>query len=155
VFNEVVKSLAKPEAAQYKKLMSALFSRDRTADQHHQASIRHITYNDMHADPSHNEAGDALINIAQAKTILEQIFKRHGASPIQMPLLSPLFDEHPADGFSDRVTMMDTAGGLVQLPHDLRTPFAAYMARQRCEFKPVRRYGVVALSSEVFYWLET
>ena len=139
VFNDVVKSLEKPEAAQYKKLMSALFSRRQTDS--HAASIRHITYNDIHKEHSDPEQSkDLWKEVAEAMSMLQTIFQRHGASELRMPLLSPLFDDHPIEGLSERVTMMDTAGGLVQLPHDLRTPFACFLAKQRGEFSPIRRY---------------
>lgn len=114
-FKDVVARLQKPESSQYKRLISELF-------QQQSNSLRDRVYDDYSTRNSRMEQA-----VVDAKCLLELVFRRHGAIEIATPLLIPL-SRAPSEPIG--ATMMDRAGGLVQLPYDHRAAFARYIAKK-------------------------
>lgn len=77
-------------------------------------------------------AGAAPWAIRFARSAVERVFERHGAVRLSTPLLMPRSSAAPpttvAHETSAAVTLMTHSGSVVTLPHDLRVPFARYVA---------------------------
>lgn len=67
-----------------------------------------------------------------------QIFKQHGGQNLSTPLLMP--KSHYYEGVESCVKLMTHFGGIVSLPHDLRVPFARYVAWNGISL--LRRYSI-------------
>jgi translation initiation factor 2-alpha kinase 4 len=67
--------------------------------------------------------------IRAARNAVERIFECHGASKLNTPLLMPRSSVTPPTRESvAAVAVMTHSGSIVTLPHDLRVPFARYVA---------------------------
>jgi eukaryotic translation initiation factor 2-alpha kinase 4 len=70
------------------------------------------------------------------KSKIEEIFKKHGAKDMQMPLLTPYAKTDP-----ESITKLMTHSGMIAaLPYDLRTTFLRYVATNGVNF--LRRYSI-------------
>lgn len=73
-----------------------------------------------------------------AKEKIEKILKKHGAVYLPTPLLLPKSDIYA--NVEACVKLMTHSGSIVNLPYDLRVPFARYVASK--EVTRLRRYAV-------------
>ncbi|KAF9184078.1 hypothetical protein BGZ51_003580 [Haplosporangium sp. Z 767] len=115
---ECVRTIANPNTPYYHRLMSALFAQN--ADKH-----KDYTY-DFNAE---NKPYDPFFSLFYGKVRdqMVNVFKCHAAVELGTPLLTPKSDLHDSDKKS--VSLMDSTGGLVQLPYDLTMPFARFICR--------------------------
>ncbi|KAL3874664.1 hypothetical protein ACJMK2_037645 [Sinanodonta woodiana] len=117
--NEILRStISDPHSKPYRRMINALFSQS-------------ISLADDHLYDSDIYKGifsikTNLVN-RQVHESLERIFQRHGALKVITSILMP----KPAvyRDTEQYVCMMDDSGQLLGLPHDLRVPFARYVAR--------------------------
>jgi translation initiation factor 2-alpha kinase 4 len=61
-----------------------------------------------------------------AKERIALVFQKHGATCLSTPLLMPQNTLY--DNTESCVRLMSYSGGIVTIPHDLRVPFARYVA---------------------------
>jgi translation initiation factor 2-alpha kinase 4 len=61
-----------------------------------------------------------------AKERIVRVFQKHGATCLSTPLLMPRNTLY--DNTESCVRLMTHSGGIVSMPHDLRAPFARYVA---------------------------
>jgi translation initiation factor 2-alpha kinase 4 len=86
---------------------------------------------------------------------MASVFRCHGAVELGTPLLTPKSDLHDNDKKS--VALMDSTGGLVQLPYDLTMPFARFICRngitelKRFCFGRVYRENTVGGQPQIVY----
>ncbi|KAF9914658.1 hypothetical protein BX616_007846, partial [Lobosporangium transversale] len=115
---ECVRTIANPNTPYYHRLMSALFAQN--ADKH-----KDYTY-DFNAE---NKMYDPFFSLffGKVRDQMVNVFRCHGAVEMGTPLLMPKSDLHDNDKKS--VALMDSTGGLVQLPYDLTLPFARFICR--------------------------
>ncbi|KAI1316493.1 hypothetical protein EDD11_009906 [Mortierella claussenii] len=115
---ECVRTIANPNTPYYHRLMSALFAQN--ADKH-----KDYTY-DFNAE---NKPYDQFFSLFYGKVRdqMVNVFRCHAAVELGTPLLTPKSDLHDSDKKS--VALMDSTGGLVQLPYDLTMPFARFICR--------------------------
>ncbi|KAF9400248.1 hypothetical protein BGX21_004672 [Mortierella sp. AD011] len=115
---ECVRTIANPNTPYYHRLMTALFAQN--ADKH-----KDYTY-DFNAE---NKAYDNFFPLFYGKVRdqMVNIFRCHAAVELGTPLLTPKSELHDSDKKS--VALMDSTGGLVQLPYDLTMPFARFICR--------------------------
>ncbi|KAG0215957.1 hypothetical protein BGX28_007183 [Mortierella sp. GBA30] len=143
---ECVRTIANPNTPYYHRLMSALFAQN--ADKH-----KDYTY-DFNAE---NKPYDQYFSLFYGKVRdqMVNIFKCHGAVELGTPLLTPKSDLHDSDKKS--VALMDSTGGLVQLPYDLTMPFARFICRngitqlKRFCFGRVYRENTVGGQPQIVY----
>lgn len=69
---------------------------------------------------------------------VKKIFKRHGAVGLLTPLFTPYRQENLPESI---VKLMTRGGGLVTAPHNLRVPFARYLA-QNPNLTQFKRYAI-------------
>lgn len=119
-------TVANPRSRAYKLMVEALFCQEASPVQDH------IYDSELGVAPS----GTALA-FQHVEAILKEVMRRHGALPLSVPTLSPR-NGQPED--SDNVLLLDPGGLVVSLPHDLRTPFARYVARRDVGF--LKRYAI-------------
>ncbi|KAK7506996.1 hypothetical protein BaRGS_00001847, partial [Batillaria attramentaria] len=123
--NEIVQStIANPQSSSYRRLVSALFEQQQLKLN----SITDLTYDmDLH----------------------KRIFERHGAVKLNTPLLMPRPAQYP-DNEPSLPCFLDNSGSIVILPHDLRVPFARFVAHNHVQ--NIKRYSVerVYRQSKVF-----
>ncbi|XP_064465793.1 eIF-2-alpha kinase GCN2-like [Ornithodoros turicata] len=119
-------TVANPRSRAYKLMVEALFRQQASPVQDH-------TYD--------SELGMAPTSTALAfqhvEGVLVEVLKRHGALPLSVPTLLP---RNGQSEVSDSVLLLDPGGLVVSLPHDLRTPFARYVARRDVAF--LKRYTI-------------
>ncbi|KAG0039161.1 hypothetical protein BGZ82_009421 [Podila clonocystis] len=115
---ECVRTIANPNTPYYHRLMSALFAQN--ADKH-----KDYTY-DFNSGNTAYDQFNALF-YGKVRDHMVNVFKCHAAVELGTPLLTPKSDLHDSDKKS--VALMDSTGGLVQLPYDLTMPFARYISR--------------------------
>ncbi|KAF9429846.1 hypothetical protein BGZ94_009242 [Podila epigama] len=115
---ECVRTIANPNTPYYHRLMTALFAQN--ADKH-----KDYTY-DFNSGNTAYDQFNALF-YAKVRDHMVNVFKCHAAVELGTPLLTPKSDLHDSDKKS--VALMDSTGGLVQLPYDLTMPFARYISR--------------------------
>ncbi|XP_049955903.1 eIF-2-alpha kinase GCN2 [Schistocerca serialis cubense] len=105
-------TLSNPQSKAYKYLVASCFSQEVTP-------AEDLTYDMNLPKPS-----PALQEFA--KETVTRVFRRHGAVCVPTPLLMPRDNSLlPAD---TGVQLMTHSGGVVSLPHNLRVPFARYVA---------------------------
>lgn len=142
---ECVRTIANPNTPYYHRLMSALFAQN--ADKH-----KGYTY-----DFNANKAYDPFFPLFYGKVRdqMANVFRCHGAVELGTPLLTPKSDLHDNDKKS--VALMDSSGGLVQLPYDLTMPFAIFICRnnitqlKRFYFGRVYRENTVGGQPQIVY----
>jgi len=115
---ECVRTIANPNTPYYHRLMAALFAQN--ADKH-----KDYTY-DFNSGNAAYDPFNALF-YGKVRDQMVNVFKCHAAVELGTPLLTPKSDLHDSDKKS--VALMDSTGGLVQLPYDLTMPFARYISR--------------------------
>ncbi|CAG8498589.1 12794_t:CDS:10, partial [Acaulospora colombiana] len=113
---ECIRTMANPSTPYYLTLLSNLFA---------QSSNKQKDYTYDFNSGSPFDQLTALI-FGRVKDNLTKIFRRHGAVELSTPLLMP-----KSDIYEDKkvVYLMDTEGGIVQLPYDLTVPFSRYISR--------------------------
>ncbi|KAF9969485.1 hypothetical protein BGZ73_008146 [Actinomortierella ambigua] len=124
---ECVRTIANPNTPYYHRLMSALFAQ--SADKH-----KDYTY-DFNSGNNNYDQFNALF-YGRVRDEMVKVFRCHAAVELGTPLLTPKSDLHDSD--MKTVSLMDSAGSLVQLPYDLTMPFARYVARNN--ITQLRRY---------------
>ncbi|ORX52231.1 hypothetical protein BCR36DRAFT_582732 [Piromyces finnis] len=120
---ETLRTIANPNTPYYNKLMSSLFSQ----------------YCDRHTDFTYEfNSGNGVFEPSKSviysniKDKMTNIFRNHGAIEMDnTPLLMPKTDIHD---YKNAVYLMDSGGGIVELPFDLTVPFARYMSRNNVPF---------------------
>ncbi|KAF9926747.1 hypothetical protein FBU30_003741 [Linnemannia zychae] len=143
---ECVRTIANPNTPYYHRLMSALFAQN--ADKH-----KDYTY-DFNSE---NKPYDTFFSLfyGKVRSQMVSIFRCHGAVELGTPLLTPKSDLHDSDKKS--VALMDSTGGLVQLPYDLTMPFARFICRngitqlKRFCFGRVYRENTVGGQPQIVY----
>nr|CAD7463560.1 unnamed protein product [Timema tahoe] len=106
-------TLCNPQSKAYKYLVGSCFTQE-------VSPAEDITYHMSLPRPS-----SPLLQ-ERAKQAVTKVFHRHGALPLNTPLLSPPSPHPPS--CESCVRLMARSGGLVCLPHDLRVPFARHVA---------------------------
>ncbi|CAH1116543.1 unnamed protein product [Phaedon cochleariae] len=121
-------TLRNPQLKGYKYLIASCFIQPVTA-------VQDITYD---KDPS-------CLNMMKpshlhdfVKNVCIKIFKQHGGQNLATPLLMPKSKFY--DGVDSYVKLMTHFGGIVSLPHDLRVPFARFVAWNGITL--LRRYSI-------------
>ncbi|KAG4084045.1 Serine/threonine-protein kinase [Neocallimastix lanati (nom. inval.)] len=130
--NETLRTISNPNTPYYNKLMTSLFSK----------------YCDGQTDfayefNSGNGAFDASksVTFSKIKDRMITIFRNHGAIEMDnTPLLMPRI---PIHDFKQAVYLMDSGGGIVELPYDLTVPFARYISRNNVSFLKKYTFGHV------------
>jgi len=120
---EILRTIVNPNTPYYNKLMSSLFSQycDRHTD---------FTY-EFNSGNSVFEPSKSVI-YSNIKDKMINIFKNHGAIEMDnTPLLIPKTTIHD---FKKAVYLMDSGGGIVELPFDLTVPFARYISRNNMTY---------------------
>ncbi|KAG0308416.1 hypothetical protein BGZ98_008036 [Dissophora globulifera] len=124
---ECVRTIANPNTPYYHRLMSALFAQN--ADKH-----KDYTY-DFNAENKPYDPFFALF-YGKVRDQMVNVFRSHAAVELGTPLLTPKSDLH--DGDKRSVALMDSTGGLVQLPYDLTMSFARFVCRN--DINQLKRY---------------
>ncbi|KAF9353081.1 hypothetical protein BGX34_011807 [Mortierella sp. NVP85] len=143
---ECVRTIANPNTPYYHRLMSALFAQN--ADKH-----KDYTY-DFNADDKGYDPFFPLF-YGKVRDQMINVFRCHGAVELGTPLLTPKSDLH--DNNKKSVALMDSKGGLVQLPYDLTMPFARFVCRngitqlKRFYFGRVYRENTVGGQPQIVY----
>nr|CAD7397393.1 unnamed protein product [Timema cristinae] len=106
-------TLSNPQSKAYKYLVGSCFTQE-------VSPAEDITYH-----MSLPRASSPLLQ-ERVKQAVTKVFHRHGALPLNTPLLSPPSPHPPS--CESCVRLMARSGGLVCLPHDLRVPFARHVA---------------------------
>lgn len=78
------------------------------------------------------------ISLEMVKEVIENIFKSHGAVYLSTLLLLPQNDVYA--NVDARVKLMTQSGAVVNLPYDLRVPFARYVTSKN--IRRLRRYTI-------------
>lgn len=115
-FEEALRVLH-PDQPRYQKLVSRLFSSSPNALQYH-------TY-DTGGGPL---SPDAILRLVQEH--LGWVFKLHGAVPLESPLLSPKPDDSEGIRDIEAVSLLDSTGCVVHLPHNGLVGFARMILKQ-------------------------
>ncbi|TIC71026.1 kinase-like protein [Wallemia mellicola] len=115
-FEEALRVLH-PDQPRYQKLVSRLFNNSPNALQYH-------TY-DTGGGPL---SPDAIIRLVQEH--LGWVFRLHGAVPLEPPLLSPKPDNSDKTKEKDVVSLLDSTGCVVHLPHNGLLGFARMILKQ-------------------------
>ncbi|XP_061407608.1 eIF-2-alpha kinase GCN2 isoform X1 [Lethenteron reissneri] len=111
-------TLANPDGKAYRSLVGELFSQ-------RVALPADFTY-DIDVHKGNFSATSSMVQSYVYQTVCK-VFERHGAVKLHMPLLMPK-NRHLYEN-NEAATFMDHSGFLVLLPHDLRVPFARFVAR--------------------------
>uniref|UniRef100_A0A6P7FHC6 non-specific serine/threonine protein kinase n=1 Tax=Diabrotica virgifera virgifera TaxID=50390 RepID=A0A6P7FHC6_DIAVI len=109
-------TLNNPQLKGYKYLIASCFKQSVT-------HVQDITYD---KDPSAQNVVKPLLLQEFVKEICIKIFKQHGGQNLATPLLMPKSKFY--ENLDSCVKLMTHFGGIVSLPHDLRVPFARYIA---------------------------
>lgn len=127
-------TLSNTQSKAYKYLVASCFTQEVTP-------AEDITY-DM------NLPARGIANLISSKRLYLQenvkakvieIFQRHGGIYLATPLLMPKSNQH--NNFIDAsVKLMTRTGSIVSIPHDLRAPFARYVAWNNISH--LRRYAI-------------
>ncbi|KAL6618007.1 kinase-like domain-containing protein [Neocallimastix sp. 'constans'] len=120
---ETLRTISNPNTPYYNKLMTSLFSKycDGQTD---------FTY-EFNSGNSVFDASRSVI-FSKIKDKMIKIFRNHGAIEMDnTPLLMPKI---PLHDFKKAVYLMDSGGGIVELPFDLTVPFARYISRNNVTF---------------------
>ncbi|XP_021938823.1 eIF-2-alpha kinase GCN2 isoform X2 [Zootermopsis nevadensis] len=111
-------TLSNPQSKSYKYLVGSCFKQEVTR-------AEDITY-DMNVGK--NASLPMLLMLQElAKERIALVFQKHGATCLSTPLLMP--QNVLYDNTDSCVRLMSHSGGIVTIPHDLRVPFARYVAR--------------------------
>ncbi|VEN50554.1 unnamed protein product, partial [Callosobruchus maculatus] len=121
-------TLSNPQLKGYKYLIASCFEQP-------VAPAQDITYD---KDPSALTVCKPLQVYDYVKGICEKIFRQHGGQNLSTPLLMPKSKFY--DHLDSCVKLMTHSGGIVTLPHDLRVPFARYVAWNAITL--LRRYSI-------------
>ncbi|KAJ8980157.1 hypothetical protein NQ317_014652, partial [Molorchus minor] len=121
-------TLSNPHLKGYKYLIASCFKQSVTAAQD-------ITYD---KDPSAPNIVKPVQLYDFVKQICVKTFKQHGGQNISTPLLMPKSRFY--EGLDSCAKLMTHFGSIVSLPHDLRVPFARYVAWNNISL--LRRYSI-------------
>uniref|UniRef100_A0A1E1XCM6 Putative eukaryotic translation initiation factor 2-alpha kinase 4 n=1 Tax=Amblyomma aureolatum TaxID=187763 RepID=A0A1E1XCM6_9ACAR len=96
-----------------------------------------------------NPLPQSALLFRHVKMSLERVLMRHGGMPVVIPTMLPKCPGSEDD--DNKVHFMDHGGLIVALPHNMRVPFARYIAR-RSDVVSLRRYAIekVYRSRKVF-----
>ncbi|XP_075223291.1 eukaryotic translation initiation factor 2 alpha kinase Gcn2 [Lycorma delicatula] len=119
-------TLSNPQSKAYKHLVAACFKQEVSAGQD-------ITY-----DMSSGKGGFYLQILENTIEHVKKIFKRHGAISLITPLFTPCRHHILPESV---VRLMTRWGGVVMAPHNLRAPFARYLA-QNPSITQMKRYAI-------------
>lgn len=125
-------TLSNVQSKAYKYLISSCFSQEVTA-------ADDITY-DMSV-PAKGVPNFQILSPFQEniKSKVVEVFKKHGGvcftNPLFMPKFGPLYSQTDTC-----VRVMTRNGSIVSIPHDLRAPFARFVARNN--ITNIRRYSI-------------
>jgi translation initiation factor 2-alpha kinase 4 len=123
----VKRTLSDPQLKGYKYIIASCFDQKLNLPED-------ITYDKDPSGPTLNKP--QVYDFA--KQIIIKIFKQHGGQNLSTPLLMP--KSHYYEGVESCVKLMTHFGGIVSLPHDLRVPFARYVAWNGISL--LRRYSI-------------
>ncbi|KAJ8925528.1 hypothetical protein NQ315_009367 [Exocentrus adspersus] len=121
-------TLSNPQLKGYKYLIASCFNQSVTPAQD-------ITYD---KDPLTSGAMKPLQLYDFVREVCVKIFEQHGGQNLSTPLLMPKCKFY--EGSDSCVNLMTHCGSIVSLPHDLRVPFARYVAWNNITF--LRRYSI-------------
>lgn len=125
----IVRLLSDPNAPDYKKILSAIFSQS-------PKKYEDIAWDvDSRAAPAANE----LLVQSLVKERLTAIFRRHGAVETTRQMLFPR-SQHYRSG---AVRLLDASGNQLQLPFDLTLPNARSISRQDPSLEKTFAFGTV------------
>lgn len=126
--NEMLRHIVfNPQSKAYKRMISTLFKQETSV-------ASDVTYDmDLHKTMPLSQSSLAMSKVIY---ILEKIMQRHGAVNWSVPTLMPKSSVYKNN--ESCVHVMNHGGGIVTLPHDLRVPFARYIARR--EITNFKRY---------------
>ncbi|CAG8465302.1 15816_t:CDS:10 [Cetraspora pellucida] len=133
---ECIRTMVNPSTPHYRSLMSELFS---------QSSDKHKDYTYDFGNVSFNIS--SALTFGRVRDYMVKIFRHHGAVELITPLLMPKSDIYDED--KKAVFLMDSDGGIVQLPYDLTVPFSRHISRnnitdlKRYTFDRVYRENIV------------
>jgi translation initiation factor 2-alpha kinase 4 len=122
--------LSDPDSADYKKLLSAVFSQPAH-------KFEDIVWDLDSREPP--VTTDILLLQGLIKDKLTAIFRKHGAVETTRPSLFPRSELYP----SGVARLLDPKGNLVQLPYDLIVPNARAIARQAFALEKTYTFGTV------------
>lgn len=133
-------TVSNPQSKAYKHLINSLFQQEASAVQDYAYDV------DMRKG---NLSPQAALLLRHVRTSLERVLLKHGALPLVIPTLLPKCLGSEED--DSKVYFMDHGGLIVSLPHNMRVPFARYVAR-RSDAVSLRRYTIekVYRSRKVF-----
>ncbi|XP_075532445.1 eukaryotic translation initiation factor 2 alpha kinase Gcn2 [Dermacentor variabilis] len=133
-------TVSNPQSKAFKHLVNALFQQEATVVQDYAYDV------DMRKG---NPLPQSALLFRHVRTSLEHVLVRHGAMPVVIPTLLPKCPSSEED--DNKVHFMDHGGLIVSLPHNMRVPFARYIAR-RSDVVSLRRYAIekVYRSRKVF-----
>jgi len=115
-------SLSESNPAYLQKMLSSLFSQS----QHQQ--IKNIAWDARDTHSYGTSSGhDDLRAQSNTKSIVEAIFRRHGAEESQRNVLMPRSSYYTNPNI---VQLLDPTGSLLQLPFDLTLPYARQLSKQ-------------------------
>ncbi|XP_030764956.1 eIF-2-alpha kinase GCN2 [Sitophilus oryzae] len=127
-------TLSNPQLKGYRYLISSCFKQTITLAQD-------ITYD---RDPTAPSLSKPLNLYEFVRDVCIKIFKQHGGQNLATPLLMPKSKYY--EEIESCVKLMTHFGNIVLLPHDLRVPFARYIAWNNINL--LRRYAVERVYKE-------
>ncbi|RIB06418.1 kinase-like domain-containing protein [Gigaspora rosea] len=113
---ECMRTMANPNSPHYQSLISELFT---------QSSDKHKDYTYDFGNVSFSASNS--LTFGRVRDYIVKIFRHHGAVELNTPLLMPKSDIYEED--KKAVYLIDSDGGIVQLPYDLTVPFSRYISR--------------------------
>ena len=122
--------LSDPDSADYKKLLSAIFSKPAQ-------KFEDIVWDMESREPS--PTNNTLLLQSIIKDKLETIFRKHGAVETSRQALFPRSELYTTGA----ARLLDPQGNLVQLPYDLIVPNARAVARQDYALEKTFTFGTV------------
>lgn len=93
---------------------------------------------DVTYDMSSGKSSSYLHLLENTIEQVKKVFKRHGAIYVSTPLFTPSREQNAQDSV---VRLMTRGGGIVTAPHNLRVPFARYLAHNP-NIVQMRRYAI-------------
>ena len=147
--SDVLRSLGDPENPQSKQLLNMLF--------HRKPDVMHDYVYDVKDRDLSLEDQTRWLSVRENITDrMRRVFQRHGAIELQPPLLVPVSTN--TEQHDETMTLLDSSGylnsrallaalliflvvcdrKLVQLPYDLKEPFARYVSQRR--ISSMKRY---------------
>lgn len=132
----LLRTLQSTNSTRYRHLIEELFTQDQEGSR-----VSEFAY---FVDPQDAKRVSQKSKFSFCYSLLQQmvhgrlatIFGRHGATPLQTPLLIPRSGLYA--GLDSAAHLMDRSGSIVSLPYDHRVPFARYVTHQDISY--LKRY---------------